>query len=147
MRGRLLVALFVLGLIGVGAAVAGANRNWSVHANGGQEVPARDSRGQAQAIFHLSEDGSELEYKLVAANIENVFMAHIHMAPPGVSGPIVVWLYPSTTPGIMAPLGGGRIDGVIVQGSFGTSDLVVNEGPGDFPAGEIRGQIKENGPS
>ena len=179
MRGRLLVALFVLGLIGVGAAVAGANRNWSVHANGGQEVPARDSRGQAQAIFHLSQDGSELEYKLVAANIENVFMAHIHMAPRGVSGPIVVWLYPSTTPGIMAPLGGGRIDGVIVQGSFGASDLVgplaghplselvdlmrsggvytnvhtndgdlvVNEGPGDFPAGEIRGQIKENGPS
>jgi hypothetical protein len=24
-------------------------------------------------------------------------------------------------------------------------DLVLNEGPGDFPAGEIRGQIKENG--
>jgi len=86
MRGRLLVALFVLGLIGVGAAVAGANRNWSVHANGGQEVPARDSRGQAQAIFHLSQDGSELEYKLVAADIENVFMAHIHMQTPGVNG-------------------------------------------------------------
>ena len=31
MRGRLLVALFVLGLIGVGAALAGANPNWSVH--------------------------------------------------------------------------------------------------------------------
>jgi hypothetical protein len=115
MRGRLLVALFVLGLIGVGAAVAGANRNWSVHANGGQEVPARDSRGQAQAIFHLSEDGSELEYKLVAANIENVFMAHIHMQTPGVNGPIVVWLYPSTTPS-PGPLGAGRTAGVLAEG-------------------------------
>ena len=61
MRGRLLLGLFVVGLVGVSCAVAGLNRNWSVHANGGQEVPARDTRGQAQAIFHLSKDGDSLE--------------------------------------------------------------------------------------
>ena len=130
MRGRLLVALFVLGLIGVGAAVAGANRNWSVHANGGQEVPARDSRGQAQAIFHLSQDGSELEYKLVAANIENVFMAHIHIGPPGVAGPVAVWLYPSTAQAPGAP-GGGPINGVIASGTFTAADLTAASGAWD----------------
>jgi hypothetical protein len=127
MRGRLLLALFVLGLVAVTAAAAGLNRNWSVHANGSQEVPPRDTQGQAQAIFHLSEDGSSIDYKLIAANIENVFMAHIHKVPtgtaPGVNGPIAVWLYPSTAvmPG---PLGAGRIQGVIAQGTITADNLV-----------------------
>jgi hypothetical protein len=37
--------------------------------------------------------------------------------------------------------------GVYTNVHTNDGDLVVNEGPGDFPAGEIRGQIKENGPS
>jgi hypothetical protein len=103
-------------------------------------------------------------------------MAHIHQGPRGTAGPIVVWLYPSTAPGVQAPKGRDRIDGVIAQGTITAADptgplagqplsalvdllrsgaytnvhtddgdLVLNEGPGDFPAGEIRGQIKENG--
>ena len=123
MRGRLLLGLFVVGLVGVSCAVAGLNRNWSVHANGGQEVPARDTRGQAQAIFHLSKAGDSLEYKLIAANIDNVFMSHIHMQAPGQNGPIVVWLYPSTAP-VPGPLGAGRTDGVLAEGTITAADLV-----------------------
>lgn len=128
MRGRLLLGMFVLGLVGVSVAAAGLNRNWSVHANGSQEVPARDTQGQAQAIFHLSKDESSIDYKLIASNIENVFMAHIHMvttAPtaPGVNGPIVVWLYPSTAV-MQGPLGAGRIDGVIAEGTITADNLV-----------------------
>ena len=123
MRGRLLLGLFVLGLAVVTAAVAGVNANWSVHANGSQEVPPRDSQGQAQAIFHLASDGESIDYKLNAANIENVFMAHIHMAGPGVNGMIVVWLYPSTAVGVQAPLAGGRIQGVIAQGTITAQNL------------------------
>ena len=127
MRGRLLLGLFVLGLALVTAAVAGINRNWSVHATGAQEVPPHETQGQAQAIFHLSPDGNSLDYKLIAANIENVFMAHIHMVPtgpaPGVNGPIVVWLYPSTAVGVQAPLGGGRIQGVVAQGTITADNL------------------------
>ena len=123
MRGRLLVGLFVLGLVGVSVAAAGLNRNWSDHANGSQEVPARDTQGQAQAIFHLAKDGGSMEYKLIASNIDNVFMAHIHMQVPGVSGPIVVWLYPSTAvaPG---PVGAGRTDGVLAEGTITAENLV-----------------------
>ena len=115
--------MFVLGLVGVSVAAAGFNLNWSAHANGSQEVPARDTQGQAQAIFHLSNDGSSLEYKLIASNIENVFMAHIHRNVPGMNGPIVVWLYPSTAvaPG---PLGAGRTDGVLVTGTITAANLV-----------------------
>lgn len=123
MRGRMLLGLFALGLVAVGVAVAGANRNWSNHATGDQESPPRDTRAQGQAIFHLSEDGTSLDYKLIASNIENVFMAHIHREAPGVNGPIVVWLYPSTAvaPG---PLGAGRTDGVLVDGTITAANLV-----------------------
>jgi CHRD domain len=177
---RLFIATSVAVLVAAGIALAAVSMHFNSPMDGAQEAPVpRDTHARGNAIYKLSDDGSRIEYKVVVANIENVFMAHIHMAPAGVSGPIVVWLYPGTTPGVTAPLGGGRIDGVIVQGSFGASDfigplaghplsdllalirsggvytnvhtndgdLVVNEGPGDFPAGEIRGQIMENGPS
>jgi hypothetical protein len=169
-----LAVAFVAGLVAVGLAVAGANSNWSQHANGSMEVPVRDSQGQAQLILHLASDGSSLEYKLNASNIDNVFMAHIHMAPAGVNGGIVVWLYPSTAP-VPGPVAGGRIDpGTIAEGTITAANLVgalaghpladlvaalnngnayvnlhtndgvapPNTGPGDFPGGEIRGDIE-----
>ena len=40
-RITLLGTMFVVGLAAVGLAVAGANRNWSTHANGSMEVPAQ----------------------------------------------------------------------------------------------------------
>ncbi|MGH2451279.1 MAG: CHRD domain-containing protein [Candidatus Limnocylindria bacterium] len=136
-----------------------------------------ESNARGVAIFRLSEDGSSLSYQLIVANIENVFQAHIHLAPRGVQGPVVVWLYPSTTPGA-GPAGGGRIQGVIATGTITSTNFVsdlagqpmsalvsamlagntyvnvhtndgvapANTGPGDFPAGEIRGQIRGLGP-
>ena len=134
------------------------------------------SRAVGNAIFQLSEDGQALSYKLIVANIENVFMAHIHQGRAGVNGGIVVWLYPSTatTPG---PVGQGRIQGVIAEGTITRANLVgglagkelsdlitliqselayvnvhtndgvapTNTGPGDYPGGEVRGQLLPRG--
>jgi hypothetical protein len=166
------------------SANAGGNRDFNLgtHLTGAEEVllnvPAgdphpRDSRAQGQAIFRVSDDGMSVRYKLIVANIENVFQAHIHRAAAGSNGPIVVWLYPSTAP-VAGPFGGGRIQGVIAEGTITAANLVgpllnqplsalldairsggtyvnvhtsidgppvVNTGPGDFPGGEIRGQI------
>jgi hypothetical protein len=177
---RLIAVAGAIVLITAGIAFAAASMNFNSGMSGKQEAPVpRDTQARGNAVYMLSADGTRVEYMLMVANIKNVFMAHIHMAPRGVAGPIVVWLYPSTTPNVTAPLGGGRIDGLIAEGSFDAGDLVgplaghplsdlvdlmrsggvytnvhtndgdlvLNEGPGDFPAGEIRGQIKENGPS
>lgn len=123
MRKRIVLAAFALGLVAVGVAVAGLNRNWSVHTSAAMQVPVNASQGQGQAIFRLSSDGSELDYKLIASNIENVFMAHIHQGAPGVNGPIVVWLYPSTA-AVPGPAGSGRHDGVLSEGTIRASNLV-----------------------
>lgn len=136
-----------------------------------------ESRARGNAIFRLNAEGDELSYRLIVANIENVFMAHIHQGEAGENGPVVVWLYPSTTPGEPVAPGGGRINGVIAEGVITATDLVgpladeplsallddlrsgnayvnvhtsdgddpPNTGPGDFPGGEIRGQIEHRG--
>jgi len=160
------------------AAVAANDSNFGTHLQGRYEVPIRDTNAQGEATFQVADDGQSIDYKLSASNIENAFMAHIHMSQPvaGVdpltqTGGIVVWLYPSTAvaPG---PLGGGR-ENVRVEGTITAANLVgalaghplsdlltaiaegrtyvnvhtndgvdpSNTGPGDFPGGEVRGQL------
>ncbi|MGH3032030.1 MAG: CHRD domain-containing protein, partial [Gaiellaceae bacterium] len=75
-----------------GLAPAGENANFRAHLTGDDEVPPNASAGQGQAIFHLSGDGTELDYKLIAANIENVVASHIHLGAEGVNGPVVAFL-------------------------------------------------------
>jgi hypothetical protein len=146
------------------------SRNFTASLSGSEEVPPRDTNARGNTIFHLTNDG--LSYKLIVANIENVFAAHIHCGAPGINGPVGVTLF-------MGAPGGGRVDGILAQGTITSpdagngcgwltlADVVAamrgggayvnvhtndgvappNTGPGDFPGGEIRGQIKERGPS
>jgi hypothetical protein len=103
---------------------AGEAHNQSTHLSGAQEVftPATpggptpaDSTAQGQAIIQIARDGDSFDYKLIASNIDNVVQAHIHCAPEGVNGPIVVWFYPSKTAtgALTGPT--GRHDGVLIQ--------------------------------
>ena len=134
--------------------------NFRAHLSGGEEVPPVDTRAQGQAVFQLSRDGSELSYRLIVANIQNVTQAHIHMAPRGENGPVVAWLYPEGPPAELIP---GRFNGVLATGTITADDLVgplagagledlieamlagdlyVNVHTSQFPPGEIRGQIE-----
>ena len=126
-----------------GTALAASSKNFGTHLHGAEEVPPRDTQAQGQATFQLSEDGTELSYKLNVANIENVIMAHIHLEEAGQNGDIVVWLYPSTTPGQPEQPGGGRIDGRIVSGVITADDLI---GPLDGePLSELIEAIESGG--
>ena len=130
------------------------------HASGGEEVPANDSRAQGQAMFRLSEDGSTLSYRLIVANIENVTQSHIHLAPRGQNGGVVVWLYPSAPPLQLIP---GRSQGVLAEGDITSANFVgalagqdmsalidaiqagrayVNVHTSQIQPGEIRGQLR-----
>ena len=137
--------------------------------NGGEEVPARDSNARGNATFSLSDDGLTLSYKLIVANIDNVVASHIHIGPAGVNGPVVLFLYCTVAPGggalngviaegtataanLVGPLAGHPLSDLISAMSAGnayvnvhTNDGVapINTGPGDFPGGEIRGQIRD----
>lgn len=156
---RLVIALFLVTACFSSLAVA-QNSNFRTHLGGAQEVPPVDTRAQGQAIFQLSADGQSLRYKVIAANIENVLMAHIHLAEAGQNGGVVVWLYPSAPPPVLIE---GRFSGVLAEGTVTEADFVgdlagepmstlvefiemdityVNVHTNANPGGEIRGQIK-----
>jgi hypothetical protein len=103
--------------------VASQVRNFVTPLNGAEEVPANASKARGTAIFQLSADGTQLSYRLIASNIHNVHMAHIHMGPAGVNAGIVVWLFPSTAVGPPGPLGSGRHDGVLATGTITAANL------------------------
>lgn len=109
---------------------SGVVRNWTVHLTGANEVPVRDTPAQGQAIFQLSADGTELSWRLISSNIDNVTQAHIHMNTAGsdpltTNGPIVFWLAGTgTPPSGQFPPGGGAQDGVLATGVGTSANLV-----------------------
>jgi hypothetical protein len=139
----------------------------STHLKGEHEVPARATEAQGQAIMKVAEDGQSISYKLIASNIDNVIAAHIHVGPANNTGPVVVFLF-GTVPSGGGPQNGVLSEGTFTAADFTgplagqpfaallaamaagntyvnvhTNDGVAptNTGPGDFPGGEVRGQI------
>ena len=154
-----ILTTFIFALV-PSVALAAKDANFVAHLSGDQEVPAVDTLAQGQAIFNLSRDGESLRYRLIVANIENVRMAHLHLAPAGENGGVVVWLYPEGPPAKKIP---GRVNGVLAIGTISSDDLVgalegftideligamldgeiyVNVHTDQYPSGEIRGQVK-----
>ncbi|WP_084625676.1 CHRD domain-containing protein [Salinimicrobium xinjiangense] len=135
-----------------------AVQSFRAHLIGDEEVPAVMTHATGQTIFKLSKDGTELYYKLIVANIEDVRAAHIHVGEFGENGGVAAFLY-----------GGGLIEGktngILAEGMITTDDIIgvlaggtledllelmragstyVNVHTTLYPGGEIRGQIAAN---
>ena len=120
-----------------------------------------NSTANGQAFLTLSPTGDVILYLLSVQGIENVTMAHIHIADlPGNDGPPAVWLYPSAPPANLIP---GQFSGLLGEGDITAANLVgplagntlidlltaikekrayVNVHTQQYPAGEIRGQLQ-----
>jgi hypothetical protein len=148
--------------------VANGAMNGVAQLSGANEVPSRDTRARGLATVQVSADGTELSYRLIVANIDNVIAAHFHLGEAGVNGPVVAFLYGP------APAGQGAVNGPIAEGVITDADLIgpfagqtlatlvqamvdgsiyvnvhtsdgvapTNTGPGDFASGEVRGQVR-----
>jgi hypothetical protein len=149
------------------SSIAANGQNAAVRLSGEETVPAVSTRARGTAIFHLSADGTALAYKLLVARIENVVQAHIHVGAAGTNGPVGVFLFGLVAPGggrvhgpiaegtltaadFTGPLAGMSMADLVAQMQAGNTYVNVhtddgvdpaNTGPGDFPGGEIRGQI------
>lgn len=139
----------------------------STHLKGEHEVPARETNAQGQAIMKVSADGQSITFKLIVSNIDNVIAAHIHTGAATSTGPVVVFLFGNVPAGggrhdgilsegtftatnFVGPLAGLPFSALLAEIAAGntyvnvhTNDGVAptNTGPGDFPGGEVRGQI------
>jgi len=164
-----LVTAFALSSFATMSALADDDEaDWVAIMNGANERPdPRITRARGAALFFMNDDGT-LDYKILVANINNVFAAHIHCGSAAVAGPVGVTLY-------IGSVASGRFNGVLVRGTISAPDspatnacgwntlaevieamngpdtyvnvhtndgvAPTNTGPGDFPGGEIRGQL------
>src|SRR5437870_11056163 len=128
------LALLAMALVTAAFAVTvaraddGAGTQWNAVLAGINERPTpRDTHARGVAVFELSADGESMHYKVIAANINNVIMAHIHLGDANTAGPVIVWLYPIGGPPPAAP-GGGRFHGVLAPGGFAAAEVVGSLG-------------------
>jgi hypothetical protein len=128
--------------------------------SGSEEVPAVSTPASGNATVSIQ--GSAIVYRVEVANLENAVVSHIHVAPAGENGDVRLNLcgVPADSPDCST-----ETTGVLVEGSNGTtqgitfdslvsairagnayvnvhtSDGTLEQGPGNFPGGEIRGQL------
>jgi hypothetical protein len=132
---------------------------------GSTEVPAVVTPAKGVAKFVLSRDGAALRYSISAKRITNAMGAHIHLGQPTEIGTIVADLMSGTmhmgkkgfsargvitAAQLSGTLAGHSLADLVAQMNAGGAYVNVhtddgaephNTAPGDYPDGEIRGQI------
>jgi hypothetical protein len=111
---------------------------------GSQEAPnAGDPDGYGAADFRIK--GNKVCFRIIAADIDRVTAAHIHKAPPGQAGNIVVDLYSFKGKNQTIP---PRISGCAKTTTAIAKDIAknfddyyVNVHNEPFPNGALRGQL------
>jgi hypothetical protein len=160
---RSLVAVVLLvAALAVGpadAAIAGHRLSLlTAHLDGRQEVTSTgvpgvgDPDGRGIALVVGSDRApTTLCYVLAVRRIAPAAAAHIHMAPAGTNGPVVVNLTPPTdgfsidcvSEGDLLPNGNPVFAGVTAQQVLeNPAGFYVNVHNAEFPAGAIRGQLR-----
>jgi hypothetical protein len=111
-------------------------------ASGTQEVPSTGSTATGRGFVTYDSAKRTVAGKLTLTGIAAT-LAHIHQAPAGTNGPVIVpltqaaagssdWLVPSTTPALTVE----RAQALLTEG------LYYNAHSAAFPGGEIRGQLR-----
>jgi hypothetical protein len=145
--------------LAIGGTALARTLQYRAEPSGEFEVPVAVDT-DASADLKLKVSGDEARYDLkVKGAIDDVFMAHLHLAPAGANGPIVVWLYPHDGPP-PSPIP-GSFDGRLAKDVITVDDLVgplagdwdgflaaleagnlyVNLHTAAHPAGELRDQV------
>jgi len=106
---------------------------------GEQEVPPGDPNGFGSAHFALFPSSGKICYTLTAFRIAPANAAHIHEAPVGVAGDVVVTLRPPTF-GISGECTSADPE-LVADIAANPSEYYVNVHNIPYPAGAIRGQL------
>ena len=142
-----LIVSVAAALVVTGVATAdGGGRPFSTTLTGAQEAPGPgDSNATGQADLLLNQGQNEVCFDISWADVDGeVFAGHIHIAPAGSPGPIVVTLFTGSFAGTDAVSG-------CVQGVDAELIKAIRQDPGayyvnvhsrpDFPGGAVRGQL------
>ncbi len=141
----LVVLVAVLALASAAFAAGGAPRITSLH--GSEEVPGpADPDGSGFASITLNVGQRTVCWELSVSGIAPATAAHIHFAPAGVAGGVVVPLSPptsGTSRGCATDVNPALIQAII---DF-PEQYYVNVHNAEYPAGALRGQLSNRGQS
>jgi CHRD domain len=144
-----LIACLAVALAVAGVATAGnGGRPLSTAMTGAEEVPGPgDPNATGQADLRLNQGQRRVCFEVSWADVDGtVFAAHIHEAPVGVAGPIVVGLFTGAFAGTGAT--SGCVQGVdrslikAIRKEPSAFYVNVHSTPG-FDAGAVRGQLSK----
>ena len=141
---RRLVALAVVLVTAVALVpIVGADnggRPFTTTLTGAAEVPGPgDPDGTGTAKLWLNPGQGEVCYELSVSGISPAFAAHVHIAPAGIAGPVVLPLAAPTNGSSSACASASReLVLAIIQNP---ENYYVNVHNVDFPAGALRGQL------
>ncbi len=137
--------LFVLALSVISisvVAIAAGGRPLSATLTGAAETPVPgDSDGSGEAFVTLNPGLREVCFQLSVSDIAPATAAHIHKAPEGTPGPVVVGLT-SPTDGFSSGCVNADFD-LILDIIQNPSEYYVNVHNAEFPAGTVRGQLSK----
>jgi len=134
---------------------------------GWKEVPPHRTFSRGVFLAQIDKDYTELDFSMYLWRIRNLVAAHIHLGKKGENGPPVATLYGPAEPGggmerflykkgviteddLFGPMEGKSLTDLVKAMAEGKAYVNVhtddgvegdNTGPGDYIAGEIRGQI------
>jgi hypothetical protein len=136
----------LLSALAVGVALAGGGAPRATTLSGAEEVPPADPDGTGFASITLNVGQTSVCWELSVSNIAPASAAHIHAAPAGVNGPVVVPL--------SAPTSGSssgcaeNVDPALIQAIIDSPErYYVNVHNAEFPGGAVRGQLSNRGQS
>lgn len=122
------------------AAAADGGRPLSIPLTGAAEAPGPgDPDGSGTATLRINPGQERVCYTLSVSGIAPATAAHIHIAPVGSPGPIVV---PLDAPTAGASSGCATVDRELARDILrDPADYYVNVHNAEFPAGAVRGQL------
>jgi hypothetical protein len=122
------------------AAAADGGRPLSTPLTGAAEAPGPgDPDGSGTATFRINPGQGRICYTLSVSGIAPARAAHIHIAPAGSPGPIVV---PLDAPTAGVSSGCATVRRELARDIIrDPADYYVNVHNADFPAGAVRGQL------
>lgn len=143
----LLALPMVAALAWVAPTVAGADASerpvsHSARLSGAVEVPGPgDPDGRGVATVRVDRKTDTVCVRITVRKIDPATMAHIHEAPEGVAGPVVVGLDPPSRAGFSRTC--VEIDdGLASDIAENPEDYYVNVHNAAYPSGAVRGQLR-----
>jgi CHRD domain len=142
----LYVILILLTVLALASIAADGGRKFTTTMTGAAEVPGPgDPDGSGTARLELNPGTGQVCWEIQVSDITlPAIAAHIHKAPVGVAGPVVVPLFPPV------PDESGFSSGCMSADRELIKDIIqhpegyyVNVHTTDFPAGALRGQLSK----